>query len=453
MGAISHTPLAALLLVTPLSIIYLVNQLLLEGVLDNTHFVFFEFIFILAFRRVFGLPDLSERWFPGQVAVHTIEPVRPAKTSIAGSDDGSSTSSGGKKKIKKGTRKAVGTGSASGSGSSTPTTAPAPKKVVKKEQPYAKEMVAMEKKFMDYVNNKDIWEKVYEENTRGLIEVYQYKARPMCYKVIAVMNNSPAATFDYMSEIERRVDWDPLCEEARSLVNVTPGVKVQYMRTRGIWPTASRDTLVLGTVKKLGEDSYFNVTTSIEHAVMPPRTKEGYVRMETSVAGQTFEPIPGEPNKTRVVQILDADLKGWIPDKVIQMVSTKAVPGGMRKVNKILPSIEPYAESKILKKIDELKQAAEEQQDGGEDVPEDGAPSHELNPRQAPIPSELPEPGSYGPGPIERRKPSTFRTFWRGLKHSIGYSENSGRASKIIVATFVLAVLGPSIARYRRQRR
>lgn len=292
--------------------------MVLQGALDTMHFVLFEFIFIFAFRKVFGLPDLGERLFPAQVAIESAGPVRPLKTSIAGpsgSDDGSTT--GTKKKVKKVIRKTPDAGSGSSpSGNNTP---PIPVKKIKKEQPYARELAAMEKKFMDYLDNKEIWEKVYEEDTRGLIEVYQYKARPMCYKVIAVMNNTPAATFDVMSEIERRVEWDPLCEEARTVASICPGVKVQYMRTKAIWPTASRDTVVLGTIKKLGEDSFFNVTTSVEHHLMPPRTKEKYVRMDTAVAGQVFLPEPGHPNKCRVIQVLDADLKGWIPEKVIQM--------------------------------------------------------------------------------------------------------------------------------------
>lgn len=264
----------------------------------------------MAFGKVFGLPDLSERLFPAQVGVRSVEAVRLVKTSVAeGQGEGTTT----KKKVKKSTRKTP------GSGTTTTTTTTTTTKKVKKEQPYAKELVAMEKKFMDYVENKDIWEKVHEENTRGMIEVYQYKARPMCYKVISVMNNTPEATFDLMSEIERRIEWDPLCEEAKTIASVSPGVKLLYMRTKGIWPTASRDTLVLGTIKKVGEDSYLNVTTSIEHPLMPPRTQEKFVRMETAVAGQIFMPEPGQPNKCRVIQVLDADLKGWIPASLVQM--------------------------------------------------------------------------------------------------------------------------------------
>lgn len=287
----------------------------LNGILDKVHYMFFELIFVLAFRKLFGLPDLSERLFPAQVAVQSAETIRPVKTSLANGTaklalvNGAPTTTTIKKKLKK----------AAAPKASTAATSAGLKKIKKKEQPYARELVAMEKRFMDYIDNKDIWVKVFEETSPGLIEVYQFKDRPMCYKIIAVMDNTPAVTFDTLSEVSRRLEWDPLCEEARTLIEVSPGVKVQYVRTKGMWPTSSRDTVVLGIIKELNDGRYFNVTASIEHPLMPERTKEKIVRMEMAVAGQIIGPEPGQPNKCRLVQLMDADLKGWIPDKVIQL--------------------------------------------------------------------------------------------------------------------------------------
>lgn len=184
---------------------------------------------------------------------------------------------------------------------------------------------------MNYVDSNEIWEKVYEDKTptpvskpgEPWIEVFQYKARPMCYKIVARMNSSAAVTFDAMCDLDRRSDWDPMCVEARVLedVKALPGTTVQYVRTKAVWPTASRDTVVLGTIKELKNGQLFMVNASVEHPSMPERVKEKIVRMETAVAGHIItpeEPINGTMS-CRLVQVLDADLKGWIPDKVIQM--------------------------------------------------------------------------------------------------------------------------------------
>ncbi|KAG0342368.1 START domain-containing protein 10 [Podila horticola] len=459
----TQSPLAMLVLVTPYTILYLVNQLFLQGMLDNVHYVFFELIFVLAFRKIFGLPDLSEKLFPAQVQVSTGSPpsqqsaksIKPAKTTLA--SETTAATPGSKKKVKKVIRKPA----------------------VKREVPYAREMAAMETKFFDYINNTEIWEKVFEEEAPGLIQVYQYKERPMCYKVIAVMNNTPAVTFDLLSEISRRIEWDPLCVEAKTIADIAPGTKIQYVRTKGMWPTASRDTVVLGTVKDLGEGTYCNITTSVEHPGMPERVKEKFVRMETAIAGQIIGPEPGFPNKCRLVQVLDADLKGWIPEKVIQMVSTKAVPEGMRNVNKLIPTIEPYTASKIIEQVALAHKNAEAaRMTVGEENEEDQAEAdeemHELKAR--PLLSDRRQSeflsGRHGlqngkahsnhhqhnnKGTLERKQPNTFRVFWENMKRNLGVGRSGNavpsRASKIVVMTLFLAVLGPTIARWRRSRR
>jgi hypothetical protein len=148
----------------------------------------------------------------------------------------------------------------------------------------------------------------------------------------------------------------------------------------------------------------------------------------------------------------------------LSLVSTKAVPGGMRRVNKMLPKIEPYTESKLLKRVEELKQAAEDdQQDGADpavvDGGEDATSSHELRLKPASgLISDLSEPannggGAYNRGGIERRRSSTFRAFWHGIKQSFNYNGTPTKANKILVMTLVLAVLGPTFARFRRRQR
>ncbi|KAI1321624.1 hypothetical protein EDD11_003104 [Mortierella claussenii] len=454
----TQSPLAMLVLVTPYTILYLVNQLFLHGVLDRMHYIFFELIFVLAFRKVFGMPDLSEKLFPAQIPVQSTATIRPVKTTLV--NNTSSSSSNNK--------------SASAKMKTAKLSSGALISVVKKQQqkkahPYAQELVAMEKKFMNYVENTEIWEKVFEETSPSLIEVYQYKARPMCYKIIAVMDNTAAVAFDLLSEVSRRVDWDPLCVEAKTVTSISPGVKIQYVRTKGVWPTASRDTLVLGTVKQLGEGIFCNVTSSVEHPLMPERTKEKFVRMETAVAGQIVGPEPGQPNKCRLVQVLDADLKGWIPEKVIQLVSTKAVPEGMRNLNKLLPSLKPYTESKTLERVARELQAAAaaaaSEEDGTDDQTEDETvveeSTHELSSQRSsamlPVSSKISDKHTNGhgkvynnQGTIERQRSSTFRVFWQSLKQSLGFG--GAKTSKILVVTLILAVLGPAIARLRRRR-
>ncbi|KAF9983225.1 START domain-containing protein 10 [Mortierella antarctica] len=385
----TQSPLAMLVLVTPYTVLYVVNQLFLHGILDKIHYLFFELIFVLAFRKVFGLPDLTERFFPSQGPIHvqSVEGVQPVKTHLVGPGTSTTTTTTavaaditdcitfagtGVKSPLVGTkitkmsvgpintttfRDEEGIKTAHGSDPSvlrsrsrTVSSHSTKKPVLEvKETPYVTELAAMETKFMDYISNTEIWEKVYEDSASiNSIQVFQYKSRPMCYKIIANMSNTAAVTFDALCDLDRRSEWDPMCVEARVLEAVAPGTTIQYVRTKAVWPTASRDTVVLGTIKDLGDKGLFMVNASCGHASMPERVKEKIVRMETAVAGHIIVPLEDDPKRCRLTQILDADLKGWIPDRVIQMVSTKAVPDGLRAVNALIPKTAPYFESKVL---------------------------------------------------------------------------------------------------------
>ncbi|KAG0030972.1 START domain-containing protein 10 [Podila clonocystis] len=275
--------------------------------------------------------------------------------------------------------------------------------------PFAKELETMEKKFFDYYNNTEIWEKAYEQTSPSLIQVFQFKGRPMCYKTVAVLDNTAAVVFDTLCDLDTRSSWDPMCVEARVVEQVSnpPGTTVQYIRTKAVWPTASRDTVVLGTVRNLGDGRLFAVNSSFEHEATPERVKENIVRMETAVAGHIISSEPGAPNKCRLVQILDADLKGWIPDKVIQMVSTKAVPDGIRNVNKSVPSISSYNESKVLSAVEVANHALaaikNPEQQGNEDSPRPNNETPEIQRNQTKQDQATHE--------LRKRRDSTNRTL------------------------------------------
>ncbi|KAF9092705.1 START domain-containing protein 10 [Mortierella sp. AM989] len=533
----NQSPLAMLVLITPYTILYVVNELFLHGILDKIHYLFFELIFVAAFGRVFGLPDFVDRLFPsrlkGPINIQTVEGIQPIKTAIAAPNStsictthaGSITAPAATKTGSKGTVGSIVEGVALRDSKPTTGKSTTLDDVVKKQEagPYAKELAAMEKKFMDYIHNDDIWEKVYEDTSikapegsgsEGWIQVSQYKARPMCYKIVAYMNNTAAVTFDALCELERRLEWDPMCVEARVLEEVTqhPGTTVQYVRTKAVWPTASRDTVVLGTVKDLGSKGLFMVNSSIEHTSMPERVKEKIVRMETAVAGHIITP-DDDGTRCKLVQIVDADLKGWIPEKVIQMVSTKAVPDGLRAVNGLIPIVTPYSESKVLVKAAQAQEEANLKQtmmdtlhdqelkdmDPAEEelVPEldsrknrrsdetlmpntsstrgthtlrrqrsleEDIPLSNLSDRlkvvEAEIENERQErqqtgrkhsKGGSTAGALEKTKSkNVFQTFWEGIKENLSHSFAS-KANKILIAAIVIAVLGSSVAKLKRR--
>ncbi|KAF9100856.1 START domain-containing protein 10 [Mortierella sp. GBA35] len=573
MAEAPQSPLAMLVLITPYTVLYAVNQLFLQGILDKIHYLFFELIFVLAFRKVFGLPDLTERFFPSQkgpIHIQSAEGKKPLKTNLANyptlnnnnpptsTITACTTLAGTNITTATMTRTTTVKTTSFQDGFKTPYEAdissikPTKNNALKpptstKTTPYAQELGAMEKQLLDYIDNTEIWEKVYQDpaSSEMAIEVFQYKSRPMCFKIIAHMSNTPAVTFDTLCDLDTRLDWDPMCVEARILEEVAPGTTIQYIRTKAVWPTASRDTVVLANVKDLGSKGLFMVTASVEYADMPERVKEKIVRMQTAVAGHIITPLDG--NRCKLIQIIDADMKGWIPDKVIQMVSTKAVPDGLRTVNKLLPKMDPYQESKKLliaskaqmevdatsieprvgtngnadesmlkghqndqdqdpveRAIEDLSALDDDEDDNNnsqsrDTQAEDRTTAHELRRQRSEgdislstlaerlraVEAEIGLDRQQGGGRVARsRRPhesstqkratgddeirkgaaagagaralekvksgSTFRLFWEGVKENLGFGPK-GKGNKILVAVLVIAILGSSLAKFKRR--
>jgi hypothetical protein len=147
------------------------------------------------------------------------------------------------------------------------------------------------------------------------------------------------------------------------------------------------------------------------------------------------------------------------------VVSTKAVPQGIRNVNKMVPSVEPYQESKAIESAIAAKANKQAEQEDGNDAEEEEDQVHDLKSNRSQATGSLlgrQDVNEHGSGHLHsnrsnnsvgKRHSSTFRVLWRGLKQSLGYGSGSAKTSRVVVMTIVLAVLGPTLARLRRKRR
>ncbi|TPX40642.1 hypothetical protein SeMB42_g05558 [Synchytrium endobioticum] len=174
-----------------------------------------------------------------------------------------------------------------------------------------------------------------------LIQVYKKSNTDFCFKVVVEIEATPETIFDTLADIDHRREWDEMCENAGVVDNVDAHTKVQYMKTKGVFPAAPRDAVVLAYVGKLPDGRYINVTKSVEHDAVPPfdNTPANTIRMQVKIAGQIVAPAPDKPGFTWIVQIADGDLKGWLPKSVVSFVATKAVPAGFIALQNMMRNI------------------------------------------------------------------------------------------------------------------
>jgi hypothetical protein len=104
------------------------------------------------------------------------------------------------------------------------------------------------------------------------------------------------------------------------------------MITKGIWPAAPREALVSGYIlpSPSKDRTYLNLTTDLQdHPALVSRP--GDVRMHIKIAGQRVGPHPTESGGSRVVQLVDGDLGGWLPKSIVSIVATQALPTSMKR--------------------------------------------------------------------------------------------------------------------------
>ncbi len=77
------------------------------------------------------------------------------------------------------------------------------------------------------------------------------------------------------------------------------------------------------------------------------------VRMDAKIAGQIVGPHPSKnPNLCRVIQLIDGDLKGWIPKALVALVTTKAMPFSLRRVNKMMRDMPKKQKSDLIEEAE-----------------------------------------------------------------------------------------------------
>ncbi|KAI9104513.1 hypothetical protein DFS34DRAFT_576076 [Phlyctochytrium arcticum] len=178
------------------------------------------------------------------------------------------------------------------------------------------------------------WRTTYHK-TRGnfSFQIDERTGYDFFFRYVMTLEASPEEAFDLLATVDRRPDWDELCDEGGTVEKTSNWTSIQFFRTKGVWPTKPRYALVESCIRKLGPSRYLNVTRSIpSHPDFTPQ--KGNVCMTAHIAGQLVEPDPeGRQRMCRVVQIVHGDLGGWLPKSVVNAVTREAIPAGMRKVN------------------------------------------------------------------------------------------------------------------------
>ncbi|RIB23588.1 hypothetical protein C2G38_828176 [Gigaspora rosea] len=175
----------------------------------------------------------------------------------------------------------------------------------------------MQTALLNLIDSDNSWHILFESR-RSDIKVYQNPAiSDHCYKVSGTVNNTLETTFDFLADVKRRPEWDHLMQEGKLIEIIDENTTVQYIRMKAAFPVSARDVVTLNHVAKLSDGRMMMTCKSIVHKSCPEIP--GVIRLDCDCAGFVVAPINDQPNKCFVIQIANADPKGWIPKSILKL--------------------------------------------------------------------------------------------------------------------------------------
>lgn len=145
------------------------------------------------------------------------------------------------------------------------------------------------------------------------------------YKFVGTISAAPTVVFEQMYvKFEDAPNWNRSLVECRVLKKIDDATDIVYQVAAegGGGLVSSRDFITVRTWEKAGDD-YISSGISINYAGMPPQ--KAYVRGENGPSAWFIECIPGEPNMCRFHWLLNTDLKGWIPQYLIDQTLARVM--------------------------------------------------------------------------------------------------------------------------------
>jgi len=155
----------------------------------------------------------------------------------------------------------------------------------------------------------------------------------------ALMDASPRAVYDLFMDDARVHEYNENCVELADIERISRETKINWCATGKFGPFKARDFVTVVYFRELKEEEgggYVSLAANVEHPKLPPA--DGYVRSEIQLAATFMKPVPGEPNKTKLVQMTQIGQMGGVADSAIakritQNLAEKAPVEFMKKFN------------------------------------------------------------------------------------------------------------------------
>jgi len=165
--------------------------------------------------------------------------------------------------------------------------------------------------------NSDGWKEEKRTAEGDVVHSKFIRRTHKIFRITANVDMPPQLLYEELhNNIENVPTWNPTLIECRSLKVIDDKASISYQVAAegGGGIVSSRDFVNLRYCD-IRNGIYVCSGTSIPYPDMPPQ--KGHVRGENGPGCWVMHPIPNEPNKCTFQWLLDTNLKGWIPQSII----------------------------------------------------------------------------------------------------------------------------------------
>lgn len=124
----------------------------------------------------------------------------------------------------------------------------------------------------------------------------------------------------YVFSLDYRGEWDDLLKKGKTVQEYGPLSKVTLMEYKPVWPASGRDFCTFWHLKRIDESVVCFACEAVEHESCPEQ--KGLVRAELVIGGFVVKEISSDPPKCLVTYITRVDLKGSLPTRLVNRVTS-----------------------------------------------------------------------------------------------------------------------------------
>ncbi|CAI8013419.1 StAR-related lipid transfer protein 3 (Fragment) [Geodia barretti] len=125
--------------------------------------------------------------------------------------------------------------------------------------------------------------------------------------------------------------WNPQCTLNESVYKVDEETDVVYSVTSAVGPVSSRDFVSLRQI--LRRDDFF-ISASVATTFSQKPAQPGKVRGENGPCG--YKVVHIDDNRCLYIWVLNTDLKGWLPQSIIDQTFCGVITGTFKKLRQFI---------------------------------------------------------------------------------------------------------------------